>query len=316
MKRNKRTIFYIITAIFILNCSSYSREIRMELQGAAYCLSSNVLYKAPTPTIEEFRGYMNDPILRSRYSQKAIKIAAAYGFANTLKSHTELLAKKDNLTALEKEKFRDIEMIIMKRMNLIFIDIDSIASEMSCYVDRFSEILAVMGEKEEDIESSNTIYAIMSGALAAIIDGLTIYDNSTNQKIIIGGGLLVSYFSYLAFKPMVTVEFRPRSTNLKDIWFNPEITNNYSSALWFLLTKRINPEDEQPYRELLINRWIQNKYLGEEEEREKLVDLFFGKGGVSTITNLTHRKEMITQLKTIITLFEQDTRALMVEFIK
>ena len=108
MKRNKRTIFYIITAIFILNCSSYSREIRMELQGAAYCLSSNVLYKAPTPTIEEFRGYMNDPILRSRYSQKAIKIAAAYGFANTLKSHTELLAKKDNLTTLEKEKFRDI----------------------------------------------------------------------------------------------------------------------------------------------------------------------------------------------------------------
>lgn len=302
--------------IFLINCSSYSREIRMELQGASYCLSSNVLYKGEVPPIAEVRKYLNDPYLRERYTQKAIKIAAAYGFANELISHAKLVENKKNLKTEEKIQFNELEIHILKRINLIFIDINSIASEMNCYIDRFTEILVILGEKEEDIESNNTIYAIMAGAGAAIVDGLTIYDNAVNQKIVIGGGLLVSYFSYLAFKPMVTVDFRPRSTNLKDIWFNPAFTDNYSTALWFLMTKKVTSDEEQTYRELLIKRWIENKYLGEESQRDKLIDLFFGNGGVSTITNLTHRKEMITQLKTIITLYEQDARALMVEFIK
>jgi hypothetical protein len=316
MKKYKIYFIYVLGFFVLENCSSYSREIRMELQGAAYCLSSNVIYKGEVPSISEVRDFLKDPILKERYSTKAIKIAAAYGFANDLVTHAKLVENRKNLKPEDRLKLNEIETHILKRINLIFIDINSIASEMSCYIDRFTEILEVLGEKEEDIESNNTIYAIMAGAGAAIIDGLTIYDNAVNQKIIIGGGLLVSYFSYLAFKPMVTVEFRPRSTNLKDIWLNPLFTDNYSTALWFLMTRKVTSDEEQTYRELLIKRWIDNKYLGEESQREKMIDLFFGNGGVSTITNLTHRKEMITQLKTIITLYEQDARALMVEFIK
>ncbi len=355
LRKNFSIVIFII--IFgIIDCASYSREVRMQLSGAAYCVSSNVIYKGETPTISQIREFMNDPLLRSRYSPKAIKLAAVYGFAPELKRHLELKLKlnKENKEPIQKDVAREIpsenkkdlkkivkveeaieikskpnnlaeynpeikelEVHILKRFNLITIDINSLASEMNCYIDRFTEILAMMTEKEDDIVNSNTIFAIMSGAIAAIIDGLTIYDNNINQKIIISGGLLVSYFSYMAFRPMVTVEFRPKSTNLKDIWNNPDKTDNYSTAMWFLMTKKINEDDEPPYRELLIKRWVDNNFLGEAgEEREEMVNLFFGKGGISSITNLYNRREMITQLRTIITLYEQDARALLVEFMK
>jgi hypothetical protein len=350
------SLLIIIIIFGIIDCASYSREVRMQLSGAAYCVSTNVIYKGETPTISQVREFLNDPVLKSRYSPKAIKLAAAYGFAPELKRHLELKLKlkKENKEPVPKEiaketpienkkelkkivkvedlvelktkativpeynpELKELEIHILKRFNLITIDINSLASEMNCYVDRFTEILSMMTEKEDDIVNSNTIFAIMSGAIAAIIDGLTIYDNNVNQKIIISGGLLVSYFSYMAFRPMVTVEFRPKSTNLKDIWNNPDKTDNYSTAMWFLMTKKINEDDEPPYRELLIKRWVENNFLGEEgEEREEMVNLFFGKGGISSITNLYNRREMITQLRTIVTLYEQDARALIVEFMK
>lgn len=308
-------IIILFIILSVLNCSTYSREVRMQLSGAAYCRSSMVMYNEPPPTVEKVREYLNDPSLTSKYSPKSIRIAAAYGIVEDLKLYKSLMEKQPPKSKKTLELL-ELESNISKKFNLIIIDIISIESEMNCYIDRFTEILAMMNDKEDDIVSSNTIYAIMSGAIAAIIDGLTIYDNNINQKIIIGGGLLVSYFSYLAYKPSVTVEFRPRSTNLKDLWNNPEKTENYSSAMWFLLTKKILDTDET-YRELLVKRWVDNNFLGEEgSERERHIDLFFGKGGISTITNIYNRREMITQIRTIISLYEQDARGLMVEFSK
>lgn len=308
----KLLIIFLIISNFTY-CSSYSREVRMQLSGAAYCRSSMVLYNDPPPTIQSVREYLNDPVLTQRFSPKSIRIASAYGIVEDLKAYS-LLMEKQTTKAKKTLELLELENNITRKFNLIMIDIISIESEMNCYIDRFTEILTMMNDKEDDIISTNTIYAIMSGAIAAIIEGLTLDESNINQKIVIGGGLLVSFFSYLAYKPSVTVEFRPSSTNLKDLWNNPEKTENYSSGMWFLMTKKILDSDE-PYRELLVKRWIENHFLGDEgRERERLIDLFFGKGGISTITNIANRREMITQIRTIISLYEQDARALMVEF--
>ena len=285
----------------------------MKLQGAAYCLSSNILYTGQLPTLLEVQKNLEDPILKSKYSSKSIRLASAYGFINNLKLHAIL--KKNNKT--NTPEILDLEVKILHNINNITVDLTSMASEFNCYVDRFTEILDMMIEKHKDIETSNSIYGIMVGALAAVAEGYNINSNLNSQRIVITGGILGTYFAYKAFSPNVTVDFRPRSTNLKDVWYNVEKTNNYSTAIWFLITQKFDGKESLSYRDLLVKRWIESNFLGEEgEERERQVDLFFGKGGESTIKNLTDRREMIHQIETIISLHEQDARALIVEFIK
>ncbi|HMY67252.1 MAG TPA: hypothetical protein PK453_14370, partial [Leptospiraceae bacterium] len=210
-----------------------------------------------------------------------------------------------------------LETKISKRLQLAQLDLNATASEIRCYVDRFTEIVAMMQEAEDDIVQSNTLYAIMSGAIAAILDGSTVYDTAGNQKIILAGGLLVSYFSYRAFRPDVTVEFKPKSSNLKDLWFNVESSPNFSTSLWFLLTKPMLGE-EQTIRDLLIQRWKDNGFLGADdtEERKHYENLFFGAGGVSSLTVIKNRKEMNNQLQTLIQLLEQDVKVLQIELLR
>jgi len=302
-----------ISSITLLKCSFFKSDIRMKLQGAAYCLSTNILYNGQTPTLSEVKNNLEDPILKSRYSSKSIRLASAYGFINDLKLHAIL--KKNN--KVNTPEILDLEVKILSNINNITVDLTSMASEFNCYVDRFTEILKMMIEKHKDIETSNSIYGIMVGAIAALTEGYYINSNLYSQRVVITGGVLGTYFAYKAFTPNVTVEFKPRSTNLKDLWYNVEKTNNYSTALWFLLTQKFNGEESLSYRDFLVKRWIDAKFLGEEgEDRERHIDLFFGNGGESTIKNLTDRREMIHQIETIISLHEQDARALIVEFIK
>ncbi len=303
----------MIVFTVVSNCSFFSSNVKMKLQGAAYCLSTNVLFKGAVPTLADVKNYLEDPILKSRYSSKSIRIASAYGFIEDLKLHAKL--KKENKS--NKQELLDLEISILNNINNITVDLTSMASEFNCYADRFTEILDMMQEKHSDIETSNTIYGIMVGALAAVAEGINIDSNLNSQRIVLTGGILGTYFAYKAFTPNVTVDFRPRSTNLKDLWYNVEKTDNYSTSLWFLLTQKFDGEESLSYRDLLIKRWIETNFLGSEgEDRERHVDLFFGKGGESTIKNLTDRREMIHQIRTIITLHEQDARALIVEFIK
>ena len=308
---SKTLLFIFLPSLFFLKCSFFRSDVKMKLQGAAYCLSSNILYTGQLPTLLEVQKNLEDPILKSKYSSKSIRLASAYGFINNLKLHAIL--KKNNKT--NTPEILDLEVKILHNINNITVDLTSMASEFNCYVDRFTEILDMMIEKHKDIETSNSIYGIMVGALAA--EGYNINSNLNSQRIVITGGILGTYFAYKAFSPNVTVDFRPRSTNLKDVWYNVEKTNNYSTAIWFLITQKFDGKESLSYRDLLVKRWIESNFLGEEgEERERQVDLFFGKGGESTIKNLTDRREMIHQIETIISLHEQDARALIVEFIK
>ncbi len=314
MKVFSRTLQIIsVSSLLFLNCSFFKSDVKMKLQGAAYCLSTNIMYTGQVPTLSEVKIYLEDPILKSKYSSKSIRLASAYGFINDLKQHAIL--KKNN--KINTPEILDLEVKILNNINNINVDLISMASEFNCYVDRFTEILDMMIEKHKDIESSNSIYGIMVGAIAAIAESYNIDSNLNSQRIVITGGILGTFFAYKALTPNVTVDFKPRSTNLKDVWYNVEKTNNYSTALWFLLTQKFDGEESPSLRDFLVKRWIDSKFLGEEgEDREMHIDLFFGNGGESSIKNLTDRREMIHQIETIISLHEQDARALIVEFIK
>ncbi|MDX1957211.1 MAG: hypothetical protein SFU98_01495 [Leptospiraceae bacterium] len=295
----------LIIFLFFIQCSG--REVRLTVQGASYCLSSKLHLQTESPTLEEATAMMADSELTTKFSPKSIRMAIAYGIFKDLKEFTRLAKGNKNSPELLK-----LETKIYKTLQAISLDIDSITSEYSCYVDRFTEIITMMKEKEDDIVQSNTLYAIMSGAIAAILDGSTVYDTGFNQGIILTGGILVSYFSYRAFNPNITIEFKPKSTNLKEIWFNVETSSNYSKPMWFLMTKPLL-KDELCIRDLLAKRWVENHFLGSEEEREYHINLFFGEGGVSTINHITNRREMNNEVRSLIFLLKQDLKGLQIE---
>lgn len=310
IKFSKKIIAISTITVYFFSCAG--RELRMTVQGASYCLSSKIHINTNVPTMEVASLQMNDVEMKKIFSPKSLRLAIAYGIFEDLKKFSKL-----NLNAKSSAESLRLEDKIYRTIQLMILDIDSTTSEYECYVDRFTEILTMMNEKEDDIVRNNTLYAIMAGAIAAIADGATSLsdsDKNANQAIILVGGLLVAYFSYKAFKPNITIEFKPKSTNLKEIWFNSPKSENYSTSLWFLLTKDLL-KTELPIRDLLVKRWLENNFLGSEEERDFHINLFFGTGGVSTITHISNRKEMNNEVRSLVNLLKQDVKGLQIELL-
>jgi hypothetical protein len=310
----KKLCIFLITLSFVSSCSSYSRKVKIKLQGAPYCQLDLYGYGTPYPSDEEIVKILADGKLQQYFSQRSIRLAMAYGFVNELKAFPDQIKSgTSEVVKLKKDLF------LMKQISLIKSDINAAASILRCYIDRFSEILEQIVKNEEEIVQSNTLYAIMTGAIATIIDGLTAYDTPTNVAVIITGGVLVSYFSYLAYEPEVTVNFTPRSTILKDMWTNPESSVNFSPSMWFLIRKDpFNDPKIPPMRERLIKRWVDNGFLGPDNsaEREEMLELYFGKGGDSSRVHILHRREMLIEIKSMLQLYEQDIRGLELELDK
>lgn len=308
---------YLLLAIFSISCTSYGRDVKIEVHGASYCLSSSVHYQGSIPSDSKVSEIMNDPSLNARFSKKSIRLAVAYNIWEELEEFVKLEKK---VKGVDKEildpEYVKLESKIYRRIQLMSQDIQATTSEFSCYVDRFNEILAFMQEEEDDIIQNNSLYAIISGAIFSMIDGATIYDNPTNQLVILTGGIVVAYFSYQAFKPNIVIEFKPKSSNLKEIWYKPEKSVNFSSALWFVMTRELFADDP-PIREVLLKRWIENGFLGKENKKERdfHINLFFGTGGLSSITHISNRREMNNEVKTMIQLLEQDVNAFHIELV-
>ena len=61
----------------------------MELHGAAYCVSSKVLFYSPVLTESYIQEIMSDEALKKRFSQKALRIALAYGITEEIKKYLD-----------------------------------------------------------------------------------------------------------------------------------------------------------------------------------------------------------------------------------
>lgn len=306
---------FLIGILIFASCSNARREVRMEVHGASYCVSSKIHFQSPLPSSGEVEKIMNDPELNERFSPKSIRLAIAYGISSELKEFVKL-EQKNKGNKKPSNEFMNLESRIYRRVQLMSMDVVATASEFRCYVDRFSEIVNQMKTLEDDIVESNTLYAILTGAIFTFIQGGTVYNDPATVLATITGGVLITYFSYRAYRPNITIEFKPKSTNLKDLWNKVEVSKNFSSGMWFIMTKDII-KGEPPIRDLVVNRWIQNGFLGSEEKKDRdyHINLFFGEGGISTLQHISNRKEMNNELKSLIQLIEQDVNGFQIELI-
>jgi hypothetical protein len=308
---NKKNIYFTLPFLLFLCCKT--RVVKLEVQGASYCVSNYFSKKYSEYTNQEIRSIVNNPKLLNRFSEKSIRIAIAYDFWKDLIDYVDL--EKEVLTNKNKKlEFLELKETIFQHIQFSQSDLNAMVSEIRCYADRFTEIILEMQESETEIIRKNTIWAIGLGAIGTVLDGASIYNNAVNEIVVITSGLLVAYFSYMAYDPSVVVEFKPKSSILKDLYYNPPVSQSFSAPIWFLISRDYSLDGKMvTIRESMLERWEKNNFFGSNSEREKMIGVFFGKGGLANLQMMINRREMIIILKGILQLTEQDLRSFQAE---
>ena len=311
MISKKLQLFFLF--IFLLPIQCKTKTVKLEVQGASYCVSNRFSKRFNEYSNQEINSILTNPKLLERFSIKSLRIAIAYDFWENLLKYVEL--EKESLNDIKKRlELLELRENIFQSIQFAQSDLNAMVSEIRCYVDRFTEIILDMQETETEIVRTNTFWAITIGAIGTILDGGSIYINSLNEVVIIMQGVLVAYFSYRAYDPQIVVEFKPRSTILKDLYFNPPVSQSFSAPLWFLISRDYSLDGKMTtIREGMIDRWEKNHFFGTIEERENTLEILFGKGGLANLQIMINRREMIIILKGILQLTEQDLRSFQAE---
>jgi len=308
-----RMKFIIILILLLSNFNCSERVVKLEVQGSSYCSKMKFKLNYQYPDDSKIIEILNHPSLTD-FSRKSIEFSIAYNF------HEELI----KLKSLEKNELNkatpSVQFLLQKEkvlQNIYFAqaDIYAMESELRCYDDRFSEIINDLKDTESEIIQRNSFSAILVGGIGTILDGASADYASFNRVVVLTSGALITYFSYLAFDPNVVVEFKPKSTILKDLWHYPKTSTSFSDPIWFLLTRDyITLEPKNIQRNILVKRWEENGYIGRDQiNRDRLIELYFGKGGLSNIKETTNRKEMITETLVILDLYQQLIRTFQYE---
>ena len=311
MISKKLQLFFLF--IFLLPIQCKTKTVKLEVQGASYCVSNQFSKRFNEYSNQEINSILTNPKLLNRFSLKSLRIAIAYDFWKDLLKYVEL--ESEVSTNINKRlEILELRENIFQSIQFAQSDLNAMVSEIRCYVDRFTEIILDMQETETEIVRTNTFWAITIGAIGTIVDGGSIYINSLNEVVIIMQGVLVAYFSYRAYDPQIVVEFKPRSTILKDLYFNPPVSQSFSAPLWFLISRDYSLDGKMTtIREGMIDRWEKNHFFGTIEERENTLEILFGKGGLANLQIMINRREMIIILKGILQLTEQDLRSFQAE---
>lgn len=297
-------IFIYCLIILIFNCSD--RTIRVDFQGAEKCSQNKFVSEYNHPSHEKIIEIFENPNLNG-ISKKSIEISIAYNFYEDLIQFKSLENKKFT-TDIEKISYLLLKDKIIQHIHYAQLDINSMESELRCYMDRFSEIINELKDRESDYVRKYSFYAILTGGIGTFFDGGTADVTSYNRIVIVTSGVLITYFSYLASDPMVEVKFTPKSTILKDLYNNPDTSKSFSKPIWFLLTKNYaEPETGSTERVKLVDKWFENGYLGRDEKsKERLIELYFKKQNYSSnIKEMENRKEMISETLVVLGLFQQ-----------
>jgi hypothetical protein len=311
MISKKLQLFFLF--IFLLPIQCKTKTVKLEVQGASYCVSNRFSKRFNEYSNQEINSILTNPKLLERFSIKSLRIAIAYDFWENLLKYVEL--EKESSNDIKKRlELLELRENIFQSIQFAQSDLNAMVSEIRCYVDRFTEIILDMQETETEIVRTNTFWAITIGAIGTILDGGSIYINSLNEVVIIMQGVLVAYFSYRAYDPQIVVEFKPRSTILKDLYYNPPVSQSFSAPLWFLISRDYSLDGKMTtIREGMIDRWEKNHFFGTIEERENTLEILFGKGGLANLQIMINRREMIIILKGILQLTEQDLRSFQAE---
>jgi len=203
----------------------------------------------------------------------------------------------------------------MNRIIVCRTEIASISAELDCEGERANQIATYMSNKENSRVNKLTVASITVGALGGVV-ALLIQSKNTSDAIAIGGGLGSATLGLLSLTSSRKTQYLHPRNLLTDIWLEPQISAEYPSAIWYILThKEFSNKQTFSLCHNIRERWIKYEELTtkNKKQNDKETELLFGAGGIYTSDQLQTRADMINQLQALIRLMDQDVQFLLYE---
>lgn len=263
-----------------------------------------------------------DPLLKLKISEKSLNTANAIGLLDDLTAFVKLSEnQKDHKnTDFRLEKLELLQKIHQK-INIASLEISSVASELDCEEERADQVAQFLKGKEDNTEKNLVIGSIIVGAagtIAAEVLSNSDTKQSTVSSVAIGASLAEASLGVLMLTNTKKTDFFHPRNALSDIWNVPKVSSYYPASIWYYLNTEDKEKQRKSFVKLLVDEWLNYEQIAEskDKDKDKIYDLYFGKGGLYTSEQLKNRADMMDQVEAFITLMKQDLKELAIEIEK
>jgi len=275
---------------------SESPNVKME------CAPLETIQLKSLPVLPE-DAFENDPILNKYFSIQALHTANYLGLIPELKSMVAAPEKE------REDKIQDLEY----KVSTVFMKISVTAAELDCEEERADQIADYLLDISSTRNWMLTLYSIILAAIGTIIVSLmdlvfntkkTIY---RSVQIVFGITVAIIGVSILTTQE-IQISFNHERNLLGEIG-NDDTNSHFHPEVWNFLTKpEAREKGKPPLREVLIGRWKTTGELGakSDDEKNKLLKLLFGKGGLYSASELRIRANYFDQLESTVNLMKSD----------
>ena len=209
----------------------------------------------------------------------------------------------------------ELRQELSDQLLLALFDADSVAAELECEKGRAEALAAGLDEVQNDIQQRRTVIALLSDATAGLLSGIFLFGGS---EVLAGaadvvGNLLQGSYGYAALGGQQQHDLMQSRNLLREVWEGPQTTAMFPESVWRFLNWPQDNERLRSRRDTIVQEW--KKRLGEPGSKKEghRKQLFFGEGGVYTVSELRHRAEMHDRLKASVRLMSQDLNLLFKE---
>jgi hypothetical protein len=287
-----------------------SRDLRLE---SNYCTpamdySYDSIYK-PLPTAEIYKSR-----LMKKFSFSTLLTANAVGI---LKDWEKLDSLKtvhlSNKSAENASIYLYNKQLILSKIFITSIEINSIAAELDCEGERAQELADYLSELETKKVKTLTVLSIITGAITGTVTATATGTGNSKGKEIIGisGGILSATLGILTLFSNKRVQYSHDRNLLTEIWNESPKSNYYPPSLWYKMNEPLFSNSKQwTINHNIKIRWEKLGDLSGGSKKKNKEVLYFGKGGWYDKDNLRTRASMLDQVQAAVKLFNQDLQSL------
>ncbi len=259
-----------------------------------------------------------DASLRTKLSFKSLNMANAIGALDWISQYIKLQQEVLRRPTVENRlAVMEIKQQIDHRINLSSLEVSAVSSELDCEEERTSQVANYLKGKENDFETKLTVGAIVVGASGAVSTGVLITDDKAADYVGLATGVTEATLGMMMLFNKRTTDFYHERNTLKEIWDGEETSASFPPSVWYYL-KYYDPKDgkKSSVRNQIITKWMTFGQIDNDDDdskKQKLIELYFGKGGRYSTEQLENRADMYDQLESHINLMKQDLKGLSVE---
>lgn len=315
------SFFALLLSGFVLqSCVGMKSADVIAQLGKTYCNQQNRYNYTASEVPKPIHETQIDSNLLNHFSFRSINAAYAIGIADQLSAYIRIHQEFQKTKRVEERiALLELSQKINQRINTSSLEISAITSEIDCEEEQIDQVAGYLKSIEDNIESRLTVGAIVVGAAGAFTSALLMNNGNAGDYVGLISGTTEATLGLLIFMNQRKTKFYHERNALREIWLGNETSHIFPPSVWYYLNY-FNPDkpDEPSLRYKIIERWLAFGQIAElkSQKRRKILDLYFGNGGIYTSSQLNNRSNMLDQVEANVSLMKQDLKGLAIEFEK